>query len=107
MRADEDGAAARGTELHVVFGLRQRIVRDRGEIVGQAVGAGEDAEHARQRAGARRVDAANAGMGMGRADHRRIGLMRELEIVAEAALPGEKRLVLGAARGLSYEAEAV
>ena len=76
-------------------------------MVGQAVGPGEDAEHARQGAGARRIDAANARMRMRRAHHRGIGLMVELEIVAEAAFAGDQPLVLGAAHGPADEAEAV
>ena len=107
MRADEDGAAARRAELHVVFGLGQRIVRDGTEIVGQAIGTGEDPKHARHGARARRIDAADAGMGMGRADHGRIGLMVELEVVAEAALAADEPLVLGTPHGLADEAEAV
>jgi hypothetical protein len=46
VRTDEDLAAAGRVQLQVVASLRQRIVRDRAEIVGQAIGAGEHAEHA-------------------------------------------------------------
>ena len=49
MRTDENRAAARRGKLHVVFGLRQRIVRNGFEVVGRAVGAGVNAEHARHR----------------------------------------------------------
>ena len=37
MRADEDAAATGPGELHVVARLRQRVVRDRPEAVGQAI----------------------------------------------------------------------
>ena len=43
----------------------------------EAIGAGEHAEHARHRLGARRIDAADAGMRMRRAHHHRIGLAIE------------------------------
>ena len=49
VRTDEHLAAARRVQLHVVAGLRQRIVRDRPELVGEAIGAGEHAEHALHR----------------------------------------------------------
>ena len=35
VRADEHRAAPRRVQLHVEFGLRQRIVRDRTELVGE------------------------------------------------------------------------
>ncbi len=46
MRADEDLAAAGPMQFHVVFRLRQRIVRDGAELVGKTIGAGKDAENA-------------------------------------------------------------
>ncbi len=61
----KSAAAARGLQLHVVFGLGQRIVRDGGKPVGEAVDAGEDAEHARHRLGAPAVDAEDARMRVG------------------------------------------
>ena len=86
------------------FGLDfLEAVLDRGEPVGQAIGASEDAEHARQHTGGRRFDAADARMRMRRAHHRGISLMVEPEIVAEAALAGEKPLVLGAPQRLADE----
>ena len=74
--------------------LGQRVVRDGGQPVGEAVGAAEDAEHARHRLGARRIDAEDARVRMGRAHHRRVGLAVEVEIVAEAAAAGDEPLVL-------------
>ena len=53
VRADEDLAAAGRVQLHVVAGLRQRVVRDRSKLVGKAIGAGEHAEHAFHRPRAR------------------------------------------------------
>ena len=105
VRADEDLAAAGGVQLHVVFGLRQRIVRNGGEPVGAAIGAGEHAEHARHRLGARRIDAENARMRMRRAHHHRIGLALEAEIVAEAAASGGEPLVFLAGDRLADRAE--
>ena len=56
-----------------------------------AIGAGEDAEHARHRRPPRAVSIRDdARMRMRRAHHRRIGLTRQAEIVAEAALAGEQ-----------------
>jgi len=74
-------------ELHVVFGLRHRIVRDRTELVGGAIGAGVDAEHAGHCLRRRRVDGEDAGVRVRRAHHHRIGLPRDLEVVGERPLP--------------------
>src|SRR5262249_34528370 len=106
MRADEHRAAACGRKLHVVSGLRQRIRRDGAEAVGEAVGAGENAEHARHRLGARGIDGADAGMRVRRAHHHRMCLAGEAEIVAEAAVAGGQPLVLLAHDRLADEAEA-
>ena len=71
------------------------------EPVGQAVGAGEHAEHARHGLGARRIDAADAGMRMRGAHHYRIGLAVDAEVIAEAAMAGDEPRVLFARRGLA------
>ncbi len=94
VRTDEHRSAARGVQLHVEFGLRQRIVRDRVELVGETIGAGEDAEHAGHLPGRFTVDAANARMRIGRAHHRGVSLPLELEVVAEAAPAGDEPLIL-------------
>ncbi len=99
LRADENVGAARAGQLHVELGLGDRIVRDRTELVRAAVGAGEHAEHPRHRLGACGVDAPDAGMRMGRAHDRRIGLPRHAEIVAEAALTGDQAGILVAGQG--------
>ena len=101
VRADEDLAAAGAGELHVEFRLRHRRVRNGLEAVGAAVGAGEDAEHARHGARLLGVDAQDAGMRIGRAHHRRIGLPRQAEVVAEPAPAGGEAEVLLAAQRLS------
>ena len=67
------------------------------QAVGQAVRAGEHAEHARHRLGRGGVDADDARVRMRRAHHRRVGLAVDAEIVAEAALAGQQALVLLAA----------
>ena len=87
-------AAAGAVQLHVELGLGQRIVRDRAEPVGEAVGAGEHAEHARHRLGARGVDPTDAGVRVRRAHHRGIGLARRtLKSSLEAAPPGPAPLL--------------
>ena len=107
MRADEDRAAAGAGELHVEFGLRQRIVRNGFELVGREIGAGEHAEHARHRLRRRSIDRDNARVRIGRAHHDRIGLAVEIEIVGEAAFAGDEPRVLGAGHGLADKAIAV
>ena len=106
VRADEERPAARRLQLHVVFGLGQRIVRDGGKPVGEAVDAGEDAEDARHRLGAPAVDAEDARVRVGGAQHHRVGLAVDAEIVAEAAAAGGEPLVLLADDGLTDGAEA-
>ena len=106
MRADEDLAAAGPGELHVVARLRQRIVPDRAEAVGVAIGAGEHPEHAGQRQRSGLVDRDDARMGVRRAHHRRIGLAGKIEIVGEAALADDQPRVFGARPGLPDVAEA-
>ena len=106
MRADEHRAAAGRGELHVVFGLRQRIVRNGLEPIGRAIGAGEDAEHARHRFCPRRIDRDDARMRIRRAHHRRIGLAVESEIVGEAAIAGDEPRIFLARHRLADEAEA-
>ena len=59
----------------------------------QAVGTGEDAEHAGHRLGARGFDAENAGMRVRGAHHHRIGLTLDREIIAEPAAARGQPLV--------------
>ena len=106
MRADENRAAARRGKLHVVFGLRQRIVRNGFEVVGRAIGAGVNAEHARHRFRPRRIDGDDTRVRIRRTHHRRIGLAIDIEIVGEAAPAGDEPLVLLARHGLADEAVA-
>jgi hypothetical protein len=68
-----------------------------------SVGAGEDAEHARRGFRARGIDRDDARVRMGaKPDHRRAGLSIEMEVVAEAAAPGDepRHPPLHAQRGL-------
>ena len=101
VRADEDLAAAGGGELEVGSGRGQRAVRNRREAVGEAIRAGEYAEHAGHGAGRRGVDAQDAGVRMRRAHHDRIGLPVHGEIVGEAALAGQQAMVFLAAQRLA------
>src|SRR5262249_2955661 len=71
-----------------------------------AVGAGEDAEHARHGLGPARVDGEDARVRVGRAQHHRVGLAIDAEIVAEASAAGGEPRVLLADDGLTDEAEA-
>ncbi len=106
MRPDEQRSLARGGELHVVTRLGQRVVGDRAEPVRGGVGAGEDAEHARHGFGARGIDRDDARVRVGRADHRRAGLSVEMEVVAEAAAPGDEPRILRAHARLADRLEA-
>src|SRR5258707_12043253 len=106
VRADEERAAARGMQLHVVFGLGRRIVRNGAKPVGEAVGAGEAAEPPGHRRGPPRIDAEDARVRMRGAQHHRAGLAVDAEIVAEAAATGDEPRVLLAHEGLADEAEA-
>ena len=103
---DEHRAAVGPGELHVEFGLRHRIVRDRPKLVGGAVGAGEHAEHARHRLRRRGIDRDNARVRIRRTHHHRIGLAVEIEIVGEAALAGDQPRILLARHRLADEAVA-
>ena len=76
-------------------------MRDRLEAVGDAVLAGEDAEHARQGARGGGVDGADAGMRVRAAHHHRVGLPLQAEIVGEAPLAGEEAQILLAAQRLA------
>jgi len=106
VRADEHGAAARRVQLHVELGLRHWIVRERRKLVGDAIGAGEHAEHAGHFLGRCRIDLDDARMRMRRAHHRRIGLPIEVEIVGKTTAPGDEPLVFLARQRLADEAEA-
>ena len=102
----EHGAAAGTGQLHVEFGLRHRIVRDRRKLVGGAVGAGEHAEHARHRLRRRGIDRDNARMRIRRTHHHRIALAVEIEIVGETALAGDQPRIFLARHRLADEAVA-
>ena len=93
-------------QLHVVFGLGQRIVRDGSEAVAEAVGAAEGAEHAGRRLGAREVGAENAGMRVRGAHHHRIGLTVEAGIIAEPPATRDQPLVFLSHEWPADEAEA-
>ena len=79
---------------------KDRDRRDRAEAVIREIAAGEDAEHARHSARVRHVHAADRRMTDGRPHEHRIGLARRVEVVGEAALAGEQRLVLAAQRAV-------
>lgn len=57
-------------------------------------GPGKDPEHARQTARLRDVDRIDRAIRIAAADHHRIGLSREIEIVAVAALAAQQHRVL-------------
>ena len=97
MAIDHDLAAAGRGELHVVAGRGHGAVRDRPQSVGSAIGTGEDAQDARHGAGFCRSDTADARMRIRRAQHHRIGLARDIDIVAEPASAGQQPIILRAA----------
>jgi len=104
---DEHRAAFGPGELHIEFGLRHRIVRDRREAVCETISARADTEHARHGPGTRAINRNNARMRMPRAHHHRIGLAVEIEIVGEAALAGNEPRIFLALHRLADEAVAV
>ena len=69
--------------------------------VGKRVLAGQDREYAGHGAGRGRIDPADQGMRVRRAQRRAMGLARKIEIVAVAAAAGEEAQVLLAAYGVS------
>ncbi len=106
LRADEDRTAAGSMQFHVILGLRQWIVGNGRKPIGMAVDAGEHAEHARHRLGLRGVNPKDARVRVRGAQHYRIGLALEAEIVAEKAVAGYEPLVLLASDRLADRAEA-
>src|SRR5262249_59314820 len=96
----------RRMRVDVVFGLRQWIVGDGGKSVGKAIDAGEHAKHPRHRFGLHSVDAEDAGVRVRGAQHYRIALALDAEIVAEEAASGDEPLVLLARDRLADRAEA-
>src|SRR5262249_1784876 len=70
--------------------LRQRIVRDRIEPVGEAIGAAEGPEHAGHRARFREIHTADARMGMRRTNHGEVTLAGGGKVIAETAGPGDE-----------------
>ena len=103
VRTDEQRAPLRRMQLHVEFCLRQRIMRDRMKPGGETVGAAERAEHARHRAGAGEIDAANARMRVRRAHDRGVALPRRVEVIAKAAGAGRQPRVLLAGQRMADE----
>ena len=64
------------------------------EARGGPVVAGHDAEDAGERTRGRRIDAADAGVGVRRAHERGVGAAGDLDVVDEPSLPGEEAGVL-------------
>ena len=108
--ADVDGLVGghrkmRGNEGRRAVAVDQRDVgrmpgaermRDRPQPVGQEIAAGQHRQHARHCARRRGIERADAGMRVRRAHHRRIGEVREGEIVAVAALADQQPAILPA-----------
>ncbi len=79
---------------------KDRDRRDRAKAVIAEIAAGEDAEHARHSARLRHIHVADRRMTDGRPHEHPVRLARRVEIVGEAALAGEQRLVLAAQRAV-------
>ena len=93
-------------QLHVVFGLRHRVVRDRTDLVGRTIGAGEDAKNARHRLGALGDDRRDARVRVGRPHYRGIGLALNREVISEPAMAGDEARVFLAWQRFADKAEA-
>ena len=74
---------------------------DGGDAVGGEIRRRENGEHAGRGGGGGQLEGDDAGMGMGRADHRHIGLSCKIDIVAEAPLSSQQGCVFPAAHGLT------
>ena len=70
--------------------MRVRDMRQRVETVGLYILGRQHRQHPGHRARLRRIDAAHPGMRVRRAHHDRIGLARQIDIVAIAAAPGQQ-----------------
>jgi hypothetical protein len=73
---------------------RHWAMRERLQPVGDRVRTGQDRDHARRRAGLRRVDAADPRMRVGRAHETRVRLAGEVDVVAIAAGANEEARVV-------------
>ncbi len=105
VRADERLAPAGRGELQIVAGGRHRLVRN-GLHPGRAqLRAGEDAEHARHRAGRIGRDGADARVRIGRADHDRMRRAGDDGVVGELSGSGEQPQIFLAPERLSDGAE--
>ena len=69
-------------------------MRDQADSVGRRVLPGQHRDHSGNRESVGRVDLLDPRVGVGRADHDRISLIRPVDIVAEAAVPGHQAQVL-------------
>jgi len=70
--------------------MRVRDMRQRVETVGLYILGRQHRQHPGHRARLRRIGAAHPGMRVRRAHHDRIGLARQIDIVAIAAAPGQQ-----------------
>jgi hypothetical protein len=80
--------------------FRHEERRERAELLGGRIGAGEHAQDTGSRFCRRDIDPADAGMGMRRVHHRRVALMRQVDVVDVAGAAGDEALVLDAAHRL-------
>jgi hypothetical protein len=69
-------------------------MRDRREPIGDVVAASEHGEHTRRRKSCCFVDGSNVCMSMGRAHNYGVRQSGQLDIVGEAALPGQETRIL-------------
>ena len=81
-------------------------MRDRRELVGRAIGAGEDAEHAGHFPRRCGIDRDNARVRIGRPHHDGVDLAVEMKIVGELTSARDQTLVLLARQGFANEAVA-
>ena len=99
MRSDKYGAAIRRRELQVSASGRDRAMGNRPQTVGHAVSAREYGCDAGHRPCFTGVHFQDPCVGMQRADHGRMELTGQVEIIAESSPAGEEPGILPAGHG--------
>ena len=78
-----------------------RPMRRRLQAIGLGIGSGQHGQHTGQGQRGCDINGENAGMRMGRAQHHRIDLSWQIDIIAVAALTGQQHRVFASRQGLT------
>ena len=104
--ADRTRHPVESLETYIGRMAGRRGIGHRSETVGQVIGARQNCQHIWHRDGVCRPDCAQPGMRVRRPDHEDVHLVRQIEIVAVAALAGQEPLVFEAPYRLPYNVAA-